>query len=109
MEVDFITYVRLLKVNRLTIQTLNFNHIFSGDIRYHDKKWIFFPSIDCFGKHYSTQSSNSKLNKKQLITEKFYEKKKRFKESSQVLLKDIKETKDKVKEKVEEVIEVLYT
>lgn len=40
--------------------------------------------------------------------EKFKEKEKKLKEKGTMILKDIKETKDKVKEKVEEVVEACF-
>jgi hypothetical protein len=43
---------------------------------------------------------------KQLLHGILQKKKQHFKESGQILLKDIKETRDKVKEKMEEIIEV---
>lgn len=42
---------------------------------------------------------------KQLLHGMLHKKKERFKESGQILLKDIKEARDKVKERMEEVIE----
>ncbi|KAJ4448185.1 hypothetical protein ANN_10198 [Periplaneta americana] len=45
------------------------------------------------------------VKQRELLHDMLQEKKERFKESGQILLKDIKETRDKVKEKMEEVIE----
>lgn len=45
------------------------------------------------------------VKQRELLHNMLQEKKERFKESGQILLKDIKETRDKVKEKMEEVIE----
>jgi hypothetical protein len=42
---------------------------------------------------------------KQLLQGMLHKKKERFKESGQILLKDIKDARDKVKERMEEVIE----
>jgi uncharacterized protein (DUF885 family) len=43
--------------------------------------------------------------KHQELLQSMLQKKEHFKESRQILLKDIKETRDKVKEKMEEIIE----
>jgi hypothetical protein len=46
--------------------------------------------------------------KQQQLLQGVLQKKERFKESGQILLKDIKETRDKVKERMEEVIEASW-
>lgn len=51
-------------------------------------------------------SVNQGQKEKQLLHGMLQKKKEHFKESGQILLKDIKETRDKVKEKMEEIIEV---
>jgi hypothetical protein len=51
-------------------------------------------------------SVDHRQKEKQLLQGMLQKKKVHFKESGQILLKDIKETRDKVKEKMEEIIEV---
>jgi hypothetical protein len=50
-------------------------------------------------------SVDQRQKEQQLLKGMLHKKKERFKESGQILLKDIKEARDKVRERMEEVIE----